>query len=214
MSPIPPFALVSLLLPPAVAGDPCPPPAPPPDTLGSDGTAWVVVRDDVRACLIAVDEDGESSVVTRWSLRGERAPVAMAALADGRAVLVRPDGRRWRLSVWDRRGIETPVAIWLPAEPDLLLAHPDRNLLAIRMPRPNPPAERHEARVWLVDIDARAVAALGSAALDTVPVFDTDAAVLRIGERELVAPGVALAEQPAAPYPTPLEGSEGSRRNR
>jgi hypothetical protein len=188
-----------------LAASPCPPPRPPAEAIGGDGTAWVIVRDEVRACLVAVDEDGAASLVTRWSLRGDGAPVALAALADGRAVLARPERHRWRLSTWDPRGVETPLPIWLPSPPDVMLAHPYRALVGIRMSRCatcDPPA-RPPARAWLVDIDAGSVAAIGSVPPDAHMRFPSDAAVLSVGSAFLVAAGVAAPSDAA--YTDPVE---------
>ena len=205
MPPLAPLVFISQVVPAATAALPCPPAAPPAGAIGGDGTAWVIARDEVRACLIAVDEDGETSLVTRWSLRGQQAPVALAALADGRAVLVRPEGQRWRLSTWDRRGIETALPIWVPAAPDIVIAHPERALIALRMPRPDIGTRRQHARIWLVDVDAGAVAALGSVDPDATPAFQSDATVLRVGDIDLVAPGAVTGSHDEAPYPGPLE---------
>ncbi len=186
------FLIVSL----AEASDACPPPAPPPADVGSDGTAWLIVRDDVRSCLVAVTEDGDNVVVARWPRAGSTAPVAVAAVFDGRAALVRPSGARWRLSIRDLNGVEVPLSVWLPSPPDAVLAHPTLPLVAVRMIRP----EGH-ARAWLVDVDRGSVVAMGSVSARDLMTFPSDAGVLRVGDELLASPGRSnLFEASDAPF--------------
>ncbi len=180
------FLIASL----AEASDACPAPAPPPADVGSDGTAWLIVRDDVRSCLVAVTEDGDNVVVARWPRAGGTAPVAVAAMFDGRAALVRPSGGRWRLSVRDLNGVEAPLAVWLPSPPDALLAHPTLPLVAVRMIRPD-----GHARAWLVDVERGAVVAMGSVSARDLMTFPSDAGVLRVGAELLASPGRSSASE-------------------
>jgi hypothetical protein len=107
---------------------PCPGPRPSSDaTIGPDGAALVLVRDAAVVCLHRVDEDGEAARVARWDAASPRAPVVLAALADGSVAIVRGAPREdgtYPLVLRSADGDERTLPVRFPAAPARLVAHP------------------------------------------------------------------------------------------
>jgi hypothetical protein len=148
----PPVFVLSVTL--ALAAS-CPPPADPAPggTLSADGAVHLLVRDDQAVCWWIVDDVGDMRVGARWDLTRRHA-VALAALADGRVVVVLAGEEGWQLGVRVEQGPERRLRVSLPAPPDRLLVHPERPLAALVWAR-----RGGGAGVWLVDVDAGEVVA-------------------------------------------------------
>lgn len=138
-----PLLLSSALAAPCAEAD-----APPLDRdVAPDGSTWLLVAGEGQVCWWAVDDNGDGTVLARWGAAAARRPVAIEALADGRALLVMAGPSDWRLAVRSTTGVRTDLGIDLPAPPDRLLGHPDLPLVAVRMHR-----DARTDVVWVVDV--------------------------------------------------------------
>jgi hypothetical protein len=96
-------------------------------SVGPDGAALVLVRDATAVCLQRVDEDGETARLARWDATSPRAPVVLAALADGSVAIVRGAPREdgtYPLVLRASDGEERTLPVRFPAAPARLVAHP------------------------------------------------------------------------------------------
>ena len=135
----------------AVAATTCPPApssgAAVPPSISADGAVHLLVRGDVSACWWIVDEAGDARVGAHWD-RSRRDPVALTALADGRAVVVFQDGGRFGLAVREETGGERHYGLLLPGAPVRLIADRARARVALVF------AASAGGQAWLVDLDS------------------------------------------------------------
>lgn len=137
-----PMALPVLLLlaaPPAGAG--CPEPAPwfrpdrpvprRPQALTPDGAVHTLTGDAERVCWWSVDDRGDLRLHRAWS-RASGAPEALAALADGALVFLRPIGGEWALEVVGPDGGERRFPTWGRGEPAGIAAGPEPGTVEVR----------------------------------------------------------------------------------
>ena len=122
--------------------------------LAPDGSTWLLSADAESICWWIVDDNGDDRVAAHWSAVGTRRPVAIEALADGRALLVVEDATGWQLMVRGVSGDQDLLPIRLSAPPDRIVAHPLLPLAAIRSPE-----AAGDVRVVLVDLDLGRVVA-------------------------------------------------------
>lgn len=117
-------------------------------SVGPDGAALVLVRDAAVVCLQRVDEDGETARLARWDATSPRAPVVLAALADGTIALVRGAPREdgtYPLVLRASDGAERTLPVRFPAAPARLVAHPTLPRLEALVPAGT------RTRAWVVD---------------------------------------------------------------
>ena len=116
-----------------------------------DGAEYDLVATDSVVCWWVVPPLGAPRVAHRWA-RGDRFPIRVESLADGRAALVMNDGRLQVRNPDDDhyRNLELTV----PGEPDRVIAHPRRDWLAVTVPR-----DADTTLVLLLDVDRERVLA-------------------------------------------------------
>lgn len=112
-----------------------------------NGDAWTLATAAGTTCWWSIDDDGDARVVATWRADAERRPVALAALADGRAALILEDASGWRLAVRHPAGGSQNLAVRLEEPPARLVAHPSLPLVGVVSV-----ADRGIVRVLLVDV--------------------------------------------------------------
>lgn len=151
---------------------PCPAPDAADATVAADGAAHILAADDAVACWWIVDDGGDARVAARWD-PARRAPVALVAVADGRAAVVLVEPGRVRLGVRAEGGGERRL-LDLPGVPDRMIAHPTRGVVAL--------VWRGAADlVWVVDLDTGALSATTVAAGEGARLRFDDGAVATAG---------------------------------
>lgn len=96
-------------------------------SVADDGAAYVLTSDGVQTCWWIVDDREETRVAARWQV-ADGAPIAVEAMADGRALFAMADGR---LNLRSPDGARHNLRVEPGGRVSRMIAHPTLPIVAL-----------------------------------------------------------------------------------